>query len=181
MLGTSRSRLLFFFSVAASGTGALVSACTDETANTPAADGDASADGARPARDSGGSGEDDDGSVDPNKDAGATDARSGKDANGPGEAGAECNFNRDCQAALRCECENGSCSCQPGARGTGKSGVDACTSGNDCESSVCVEGPSGSFCSDECTTNADCTGKLPVCLPIVGLPEAICSPEESNN
>ena len=88
---------------------------------------------------------------------------------GPGEAGAECAFNRDCHAALRCECtESTGCACKPGARGTGQNGVTPCSDGNACASSVCTEGPpdSGSFCSDECKTSADCKGKLPVCSDI---------------
>lgn len=85
---------------------------------------------------------------------------------GPGEAGAECAFNRECKAALRCECSlSAGCACAVGVRGTGQSGVTPCSDGNACSSSVCVEGPpdSGSFCSDECKTSADCTGKLPLC------------------
>ncbi len=88
---------------------------------------------------------------------------------GPGEAGAECAFNRDCHAALRCECtESAGCACKPGARGTGQNGVSVCSDGNACASSVCTEGPpdSGSFCSDECKTSADCAGQLPVCSDI---------------
>ncbi len=85
---------------------------------------------------------------------------------GPGEAGAECAFNRECKAALRCECSvSAGCACAVGVRGTGQNGVTPCSDGNACASSVCVEGPpdSGSFCSDECKTSADCTGKLPLC------------------
>jgi len=88
---------------------------------------------------------------------------------GPGAEGATCSFNRDCHLALRCECdETTGCACKTGTRGTGKNGVDPCASGNDCASSVCVEGPpdSGSFCSDECKTSNDCTGVLPLCSDI---------------
>jgi hypothetical protein len=88
---------------------------------------------------------------------------------GPGEAGAECAFNRECNAALRCECsETSGCACKAGARGTGQNGITPCTDGNGCASSVCTEGPpdAGSFCSDECKTSADCTGKLPLCSDI---------------
>jgi hypothetical protein len=88
---------------------------------------------------------------------------------GPGKAGAPCAFNRECNAALRCECsENAGCECKPGARGTGKNGIDPCLDGNACASSLCVEGPpdAGSFCSDECDASTDCTGKLPVCSNI---------------
>lgn len=88
---------------------------------------------------------------------------------GPGAAGEECSFNRDCKAALRCECvEPDPCTCKAGTRGAGKNGIDPCTDGNACASSLCVEGPTGtgSFCSDECNTSSDCTGKLPLCSDI---------------
>jgi hypothetical protein len=82
-----------------------------------------------------------------------------------GGSHAVCSFNRDCPADERCACDVATgCFCEIGARGTGKSGVDACTTGNDCASSVCVEGPGGAYvCSGECATNADCGGSLPVC------------------
>lgn len=92
-----------------------------------------------------------------------------RDANGPGALDGICSFNWDCQSALRCACDEASgCACKPGARGTGRNGIDPCVSGNACASAVCVEGPAdgGSFCSDECGTSADCTGKLPVCKTI---------------
>lgn len=95
-----------------------------------------------------------------------------RDANGPGAVDAVCTFNHDCQAALRCECsEADGCACKAGARGTGRNGIDPCTSGNACASSVCVEGPpgGGSFCSDECGSAADCVGPLPVCQNVAFL------------
>ena len=116
----------------------------------------------------------DDGSVpeeDASKDAGLDAPRdaNNRDANGPGALDAICSFNWDCQSALRCECDeiNG-CGCKPGARGTGRNGIDPCNSGNACASAVCIEGPpdSGSFCSDECGTSLDCVGKLPLCQSI---------------
>lgn len=182
MRALPRTRLLISFSlsfaVAASAPIALFSACTDETTDNPAA-GDATADSSSTAKtdspssdDSGSGGDDGDGSVDSGMDAKAV-----KDANGPGEAGAGCAFNRDCQLALRCECDEATgCLCQPGARGTGKNGVDACDSGNHCESSLCIEGPDPgeSICSDECVTKGDCTGKLPRCILISGFPGPIC-------
>ena len=178
MLGLSRTHLLFCFSVASIATASFVAACTAETTDTPDADdggpGPRKRDGAKPGEE-----EEEDGSVDPGNDAGE-DAKPEKDANGPGEAGAECAFNRDCQAALRCECdESTGCACQPGARGTGKNGIDACDSGNQCASSLCVEGPDPgeSICSDECKTEDDCTGKLPRCIPVFGIPENICARE----
>jgi hypothetical protein len=88
---------------------------------------------------------------------------------GPGKPGDECSFNRECNAALRCECtESAGCACKAGVRGTGRNGIDPCNDGNACASAVCVEGPpdSGSFCSDECATSNDCKGQLPLCSTI---------------
>lgn len=104
-----------------------------------------------------------DGGVDAPRDA------NHRDANGPGAVDALCSFNWDCQSALRCECDEATgCACKSGARGTGRNGIDPCTSSNTCTSAVCVEGPpdSGSFCSDECATSADCVGKLPLCQTV---------------
>ncbi len=83
-------------------------------------------------------------------------------------AGASCTFNRQCVAEARCACdEQTGCFCELGPRGTGKNGVDPCTSSNDCQSSLCVEGPGGiSYCSDECDTVAQCGGMLPRCLDV---------------
>jgi hypothetical protein len=114
-----------------------------------------------------------DGSV-PDDDGAATGTDSGDAGalpiiDGPGEAGTECAFNRECNAALRCECtESAGCACKAGVRGTGQNGVTPCSDGNACASSVCVEGPpdSGSFCSDECKTSTECTGQLPLCSDI---------------
>ena len=102
----------------------------------------------------------------PTKDASTKDATT-KDANGPGQSGDECSFNRDCANGLRCECD-GACACKAGVRGTGQNGLDACDSGNDCSSAVCLEGPgdSGFLCSDECATAAECPAKLPRCEDI---------------
>lgn len=84
--------------------------------------------------------------------------------------GGPCALNRECAIADRCECIDFTCTCRRGPRGTGKSGVDTCTSGNDCASSVCVEGSGGkSYCSDECETAATCGGALPRCLDVAGL------------
>jgi hypothetical protein len=81
---------------------------------------------------------------------------------------AVCAFNRECPATERCACDvSTGCFCETGPRGTGVNGVDPCVTGNDCASSVCVEGPGGAYvCSGECTGNADCGGKLPVCSNI---------------
>lgn len=92
------------------------------------------------------------------------------------EAGASCVFNADCPSGLRCTCVDAACTCQVGARGAGKSGVDACASGDDCESGLCVEGaPSaGLVCSGPCA--AGCGSKLPRCVNVAGLGE-ICARE----
>jgi hypothetical protein len=163
MMDISRARILLFCSVAALAMLSFVTACADDA----------------PANTTGGNSDTKDSST-PNTDD--TEEAAGDDA-GPsdelGKTGTECAFNRDCQAALRCECsEDTGCSCQPGARGTGKNGVDTCTSGNDCASSLCVEGPDdgGTICSDECADNNDCTGKLPKCLPVPTLGK-ICARE----
>ena len=80
----------------------------------------------------------------------------------------ECTFNRDCPADQRCACDEATgCFCETGARGTGQNGVDTCADGNDCASSLCVEGDGGAFyCSDECETDDDCGEALPVCADI---------------
>lgn len=173
----SSSRLAFLACVAATATVSILAACSD--ASTDADDAGIPA----PARDGGGASTDDEdgGSTDEPEDAG-TDAKPGKDANGPGADGDECAFNRDCQAALRCECdEDTGCFCKPGARGTGQVGVDTCDSGNQCASSLCVEGPTNgeSICSDECEDEDDCGGKLPRCIAVFGIPEPICAREPS--
>jgi hypothetical protein len=81
-----------------------------------------------------------------------------------------CAFNRECPADQRCECVDGDCACRTGARGVGANGVDTCVDGNDCASSLCVEGLEGAYyCSDECETDADCGPNLPQCLDVAWL------------
>jgi len=138
-MSVARSRYFLGFSAAAACALAYVTACASSTTST------------------GGGGTGD-----------VSDA-SGGSVDDAGAEGATCSFNRDCHLALRCECnETTGCACKTGARGAGKNGIDPCTSGNDCVSSVCVEGPpdSGSFCSDECKTSGDCTGVLPLCTDV---------------
>lgn len=165
-----RLRLLAAFAVASFGSSAFVIACSDETTSSSPSARDGSTDGRT------GSGydsaeEEEDGATngsDAGKKDATPDAKPARDANGPGEAGAECSFNHDCQLALRCECD-GLCECKPGARGTGRNGIDACDAGEQCASSLCVEGPGDSgvhYCSDECASNVDCTGMLPKCTVI---------------
>ncbi|MBI5607588.1 MAG: hypothetical protein HY902_01760 [Deltaproteobacteria bacterium] len=85
----------------------------------------------------------------------------------------DCTFNADCIAAERCECsETAGCFCKTGPRGTGKAGVDPCKDGQDCETSLCVEGPAyqtSYYCSGPCTTADDCGPKLPLCANIAFL------------
>lgn len=104
----------------------------------------------------------------------ATDAADAADAqptpvDGPGEEGEACTFNRECGAALRCACVDEVCTCQPGERGAGQNGIDTCDDGDDCASSLCVEGPGPSgqhYCSDECEGDDGCGGALPVCASV---------------
>lgn len=171
-------RSLFLACVGSAAVGSVVFACSDETTSPNASQPEA---GAPRQRDSGRqSGETDEDAAGETEDASLgdaappKDASPPKDANGPGEAGSTCFFNRDCQLALRCECDV-ECVCKPGARGTGRNGIDRCDSGDQCASSLCVEGPSGEhYCSDECQGPDDCTGALPRCVAIGGLPEPIC-------
>ena len=88
-------------------------------------------------------------------------------ADGGGSGNTPCAFNRECANSERCECANGDCACHQGARGTGRSGVDACVDGNTCASSLCVEGRDGGYwCSGECSTGAECGAELPRCADI---------------
>lgn len=93
----------------------------------------------------------------------------------PRDAGppAACSFNRDCPADQRCACANGDCACAVGARGAGRPG-DPCASGDDCASSVCLDGPAGTLCSDACESPRDCPPTLPRCISVGGLGSAIC-------
>lgn len=148
-------RLLVVLALAAGSGAAALLACASDATTTPSG-ADAGDDGASTEA----------GSPPPHAaDAGSDAPATTDDGGGPG---AECSFNRDCAAALRCECtEANGCACAPGARGTGKNGIDRCDAGEDCASAVCVEGPGGVYyCSDECKTSGDCTGALPVCADI---------------
>jgi hypothetical protein len=90
------------------------------------------------------------------------------DADGGGCEELECTFNRDCPETHRCECdEETGCFCCVGERGTGRNGIDPCDDGNDCASSLCVEGNGGIYyCSDECEDNDGCGPNLPACTYI---------------
>lgn len=173
-----RLRFVFAFVAVLSCSAAIVIACSDQTNPTLANIGDGST------SDDGGSGADSGDEEDEDATTGTdggtkadakVDAKAVRDANGPGEAGADCVFNYDCQLALRCFCD-GTCTCEPGARGTGKNGIDKCDAGEQCTSALCVEGPGDSgvhYCSDECESNGDCTGMLPKCTSVSFLGE-IC-------
>ncbi|MEO8798345.1 MAG: hypothetical protein ABI551_10700 [Polyangiaceae bacterium] len=170
MIGSTR-RLLFVAVLAANGAFVACSSSSSSVSGDDTATPDASGDDASLGNDATSK---TDGAA--SKDGGAeTDAAidgsaSKKDAStvGGGGPGAVCAFNRDCIAADRCACdESTGCFCEAGARGTGHNGIDPCTSGNDCTSSLCVEGPDGgSICSNECGSAADCTGALPKCSNI---------------
>lgn len=90
------------------------------------------------------------------------------------ETGAACVFNRDCPTGQACNCTIDGCTCAVGARGTGKAGVDACSSAADCESGLCVEGSSGFVCSGPC--DAGCGDELPKCVDVAPL-GPICARE----
>ncbi|MBX3196830.1 MAG: hypothetical protein KF894_01635 [Labilithrix sp.] len=163
----SSSRFALLAAAAGFATVAALAACS--TDSSPDAD-----DAGNPTRD-----RDSGANVDDEKDSGPAEEPddAGTDADVKGGEGTECAFNRECQAALRCECDEATgCFCKPGPRGTGKVGVDTCTSGNDCESSICIDGPTDDemICSDECQDETECGGKLPRCIAIVGIPEPIC-------
>jgi hypothetical protein len=102
----------------------------------------------------------------PSTDAGEL-ADAGQQDAGPSSEAA-CSFNSDCPVRERCECtEADGCRCLIGERGTGVSGVDTCVDGNDCESSLCIEGNGGNYyCSGPCATNADCGPTMPLCASI---------------
>lgn len=161
-------RRLFALSLAASFVAAAF-ACATTNAVPIREDEDAAPEAAAPDAADGTAKPDGSADADAHADADAATDANGKDANGPGEAGATCSFNRECQMALRCECDeiNG-CACKPGPRGAGQNGVDKCDSGNDCASAVCVEGPpdSGFYCTDECGSGGDCIAPLPLCADI---------------
>lgn len=105
-------------------------------------------------------------------DGGSTDAGPSTDAGvtleDAGPFGQVCSFNRDCRTEERCECtEEDGCACAVGQRGTGQLGIDACTDGNDCASSLCLEGPNDALvCSGPCEDESDCEGAVPVCADI---------------
>lgn len=82
-------------------------------------------------------------------------------------SGAPCAFNRECPANERCACDEATgCACAIGARGVGLAG-DPCTTGDDCASAVCLEGPGDDLlCTEECEDASTCPEALPLCTPI---------------
>lgn len=89
--------------------------------------------------------------------------------------GGVCSLNRDCPASARCTCADGDCRCMEGARGVGVSGETRCSTGDDCASSLCVDGNNGMLCSDGCTSNDDCPPALPRCITIGALSLSLCA------
>ena len=175
-LPSSRSlRIVFAASLAVATTLFLVAACTDQANPTRS---EADGEGLPKLTDEGGGdafvpdSSDQDARTDGGMDAPITTDAS-KDApadviSGDAKVGDICSFNRECQANLRCECtEVDGCACKVGVRGTGQNGVTECDSGNQCASSVCVEGQANKFyCTDECEGGADCKPNLPQCKSI---------------
>ncbi|HEY3452432.1 MAG TPA: hypothetical protein VGK67_39175 [Myxococcales bacterium] len=83
-----------------------------------------------------------------------------------------CSFNTECPPNERCD--DPAFVCMIGPRGNGKTGVDYCNSGNDCEGAICAGGwPEGAmYCSGECGGDAGtCGGQLTVCMnvPTIGV------------
>ncbi len=179
-MSTSVSRLVFLSCLSASmciSIASFVACASDPDVTNPTADGSTGNDGSTKKDSGGGGGGEEDTGTKPDLDSGKKDTGTGTEQEGGLEAGAECAFNRECQAALRCECDEATgCFCKPGVRGTGKNGVDLCDSGNQCASSVCVEGKQADtfYCSDECGDASDCKPNLPRCLPTFGFPSPIC-------
>ncbi len=103
----------------------------------------------------------------------------------------DCFSNYDCASGERCENvgtdDLPTACCTTGARGTGALG-QGCLGEGDCASSVCIDncdigvsctsGTCGLFCSDVCTTDADCPASLPKCIAIAfsGTDDKFCTP-----
>jgi len=66
--------------------------------------------------------------------------------------------------------------CVEGERGEGVAG-EVCTGEASCESALCIEDDSGSFCSDVCEDASTCPAVLPRCVFIgFGVDVSICAP-----
>ncbi len=79
-----------------------------------------------------------------------------------------CFSNDDCPAGTRCHSDGADVYCMPGPRGTGAAG-SVCTTEDDCESSLCVEGTDTMRCSKTCTSPTECPPELPRCLGGIGI------------
>ena len=67
--------------------------------------------------------------------------------------------------------------CVKGARGAGKVG-DTCVGENDCTSALCIQGDTGTLCSDKCLSDSECPISLPKCIVIAfsGSADMFCTP-----
>lgn len=76
------------------------------------------------------------------------------------------NYNDDCPADQRCNCDEatGSCICAPGARGEGVLG-DACDEQTDCATGLCLDAQ----CSRPCDNENPCEAPLAECQAFLGL------------
>ena len=97
----------------------------------------------------------------------------------------ECFWNDDCAPNEACldqagEADDIPC-CVQAARGAGALGepCDPLTGETQCASALCLEGPSGAFCTSACADDAACPATLPRCLPIAfsGSDASFCLPE----
>lgn len=150
---------------------ALLTACGDSSSTADAGHSDAAASDATTATEDTGTGAEEDAAP---SDAGASQSNAGAAMIDVGAGAMACFLNSECAATERCDCvAEGECFCMTGTRGTGVNGVDACESGNDCASGLCVEGPTSApspmYCSDDCSGDSDCTGMLPRCLNGLGI------------
>jgi hypothetical protein len=85
----------------------------------------------------------------------------------PGEC--PCFSNEDCPAGTRCHAAApDDVYCEPGPRGTAAPG-ETCTTENDCDSALCVEGTDTFRCSRTCTDPSQCPAELPRCLAGIGI------------
>jgi hypothetical protein len=105
----------------------------------------------------------------------AADGGAGGTCSGPCKPGGgddcSCLYNADCSPGFRCgDVDFGTCEC--GKRGTGKLNAP-CTSGNDCETAICLDAKDGkTFCTEPCDPGGEttiCGGLFSVCNGFLGL------------
>ena len=90
--------------------------------------------------------------------------------------GADCVHNRECVSGAFCKEGPSSFVCTAGTAGAGVNGLTVCTTGNDCQSSICTQDAVGTnTCSDACDCDADCGGKMPKCVFLAFLGIGICA------